>query len=104
MKRSDRRAPTPTLSASESEQLLRTRTYERGVEDETLACGTGAVASAVTAALRGKARPPVTVRVRGGFDLIVHFELNDGAASDIRLEGDARVVFTGELSKEAWSY
>ena len=88
----------------EGEQRLRTRTYERGVEDETLACGTGAVASAVTAALRGKARPPVTVRVQGGFDLIVHFELNGGAASGIRLEGDARVVFTGELSEEAWSY
>ena len=88
----------------EGEQALRTRTYERGVEDETLACGTGAVASAVTAALRGKVRPPVTVRVRGGFDLIVHFELNNGAASNIRLEGDARVVFTGELTEEAWSY
>ena len=58
----------------------------------------------MTAALQDKVRPPVTVRVKGGFDLIVHFELNNGAASNIRLEGDARVVFTGELSEEAWSY
>ena len=88
----------------EGEHAIRTRTYERGVEDETLACGTGAVASALTAALRGKVRPPVTVRVQGGFDLIVHFDLNGGKPSNVRLEGDARVVFRGELSPEAWSY
>ena len=83
---------------------LRLRTYERGVEDETLACGTGAVAAAITASLRGHATSPTTVHVRGGFDLIIHFTNTGGGLGDIYLEGDARVVCAGDLHEEAWSY
>ncbi len=83
---------------------LRIRTYERGVEDETLACGTGAVASAITAALRGKATSPTPVRVQGGFDLLIHYANDENRIHAIYLEGDARVVCAGELRQEAWDY
>jgi diaminopimelate epimerase len=74
------------------------RTYERGVEDETLACGTGAVASAVTMAARGKVRPPVDVVTRGGWTLRVGFYMSDLGFCNVSLTGDARTVYRGELS------
>ena len=52
---------------------LKVRTYERGVENETLACGTGAVASALIAAVLGKARSPVDIVTSGGDRLTIHF-------------------------------
>jgi diaminopimelate epimerase len=73
------------------------RTYERGVEDETLACGTGAVAAALIAARLGKAFSPVTVHTRGGEALTVYFQAQAEAFSEIYLEGDAAVVYQGEL-------
>jgi diaminopimelate epimerase len=75
------------------------RTYERGVEDETLACGTGAVASALVAAALGRSRPPVRVRVKSGDVLTVSFETRRHALPrEVWLEGPARVVFTGEAA------
>lgn len=68
------------------------RTYERGVEDETLACGTGVVASAFVARVLGFDRHPVRVAVRGGDTLSASFQ--DGP----RLEGPAQITFTGEVS------
>jgi diaminopimelate epimerase len=76
------------------------RTYERGVEDETLACGTGAVAVALAAAAQG-ATSPVTVRTRSGARLQVHFVREAARFIDIHLEGEARVIYTGTLHKEA---
>jgi diaminopimelate epimerase len=76
---------------------LEIRTYERGVEDETLACGTGAVAAALIAALLGRASSPVTVHTRGGEALTVYFQPQGEAFSEIYLEGDAAVVYQGEL-------
>ncbi len=73
------------------------RTYERGVEDETLACGTGAVASALIAARLGQAASPVVVHTRGGEVLTVHFQPHAGAWRDIFLEGSTSVVYRGEL-------
>ena len=55
--------------------VLQVRTYERGVEDETMACGTGAVASAIIAALLGKVVSPVQVLTSGGEPLRVVFDL-----------------------------
>lgn len=72
--------------------VLHLRTYERGVEDETLACGTGVVAAAFIARVLGRAGSPVSVKVRSGATLTVSFE--DGA----RLEGPAEVVYIGEFS------
>lgn len=71
------------------------RTYERGVEDETSACGTGAVASAVISNLVKKVKPPVKVKTRSGEILRVDFKRND-IIYDVYLEGPARVVYTGK--------
>ncbi len=81
---------------------LRVRTYERGVEDETLACGTGSVASALIAASRGLVESPVDVRVQSGELLRIHFEQNGGAFAKVYLEGKAKVVYQGKLWDEAW--
>ena len=80
---------------------LAIRTYERGVEGETLACGTGAVAAALLAGLLGKARSPVTLKTRGGRPLKVAFSLDGGAVSRVELTGEARLVYEGTLSPEA---
>lgn len=70
------------------------RTWERGVEGETLACGSGAIASAAWAADAGAAAP-VTIRTAGGDDLVVAFEVFAGGRT-ATLTGPATVVFTGE--------
>ena len=73
------------------------RTYERGVEDETLACGTGAVAcSAIVALLKG-AIPPVSVQTRSNEILKVNFTLRGDRVSGVTLEGSARPVFSGQF-------
>lgn len=71
------------------------RTFERGVEDETLACGTGAVASALMSYRLGKVtHSPVRVKVKSGDTLMVGF--ND-TLDNIYLEGPARVVYQGTI-------
>ncbi|MHB1016185.1 MAG: diaminopimelate epimerase [Desulfurivibrionaceae bacterium] len=77
------------------------RTYERGVEGETLACGTGAVASAIIAGLLGKVRPPVTVTTSGGEELIIHYALAGQEISGVYLEGPAHFIYEGQLHSEA---
>ncbi len=81
----------------EGPQTLRIRTYERGVEDETLACGTGAVASALIAARLGQVVSPVTVHTRGGEALTIYFTPHGETFSEVYLEGDALVSYQGEL-------
>lgn len=79
---------------------LRMRTFEKGVEDETLSCGTGATASAILTHLWGLTDPPVTVRTTGGIPLTVDFTpAGDRATlpSDPRLTGDARVIYRGTV-------
>jgi len=73
------------------------RTYERGVEDETLACGTGVVASALIFAAREKVRGPITVLVRGGSELSVDFEQDGQRFRDVTLTGPAEFVFEGTI-------
>jgi diaminopimelate epimerase len=72
------------------------RTYERGVEGETLACGTGATAVAVVGALLYGWKSPVSLQCRGGI-LKVHF---DRECSNLILEGPARAVFWGHLCQD----
>jgi len=76
---------------------LSIRTYERGVEGETLACGTGSVATALTAAAAGLIRGPVKVATRGGEVLTVHFRRRGSAFRDVYLEGAASIVYEGKV-------
>ena len=78
------------------------RTWERGVETETLACGSGTVAAAVVASLRDGDAPPLRVKTRSGETLTVDFARSGKAASGIRLTGDARILFEGEIRWEEW--
>jgi len=73
------------------------RTYERGVEDETLACGTGVVASALVFAITEAARGPITVIARGGDELRVGFKKTDTQFKDVTLTGPAEFVFEGTI-------
>jgi diaminopimelate epimerase len=77
--------------------LIRVRTYERGVEGETLACGTGVTASALVAARVNKFESPVKVRVQSGALLEVSFIEQQGAFGQVRLSGPADFVFTGTI-------
>lgn len=77
------------------------RTYERGVEEETLSCGSGILAGVAVGLRLGLARLPVRVSTRGGFDLTVGGEPGTPFAGSWTLAGDARVVAHGELLPEA---
>ena len=81
---------------------IKIRTYERGVEDETLACGTGSVAAGVIAKILQKTASPLSVETRSGILLGVDFKQNESAVSEVYLEGDARIIYKGDLSEEAW--
>lgn len=72
------------------------RTYERGVEDETLACGTGIVAAGLALARRGEATLPVALRSRGGPELRVSGRLDGALARGVWLGGQGRLVFRGQ--------
>ena len=81
---------------------IRVRTYERGVEDETLACGTGAVASVLAAASRGLVDSPVDVLVQSGETLRIYFTKKDDRFGEIYLEGKVKIVYHGFLFEEAY--
>jgi diaminopimelate epimerase len=78
-------------------RALRVRTYERGVEGETLACGTGVTASAIIAHLALGVALPVEVRVQGGDTLTVNFTRDGDTLRDVTLTGPADIVFSGEI-------
>lgn len=74
------------------------RTYERGVEDETLACGTGSVAAAIVAGECYGLSSPVAVRPRSGDTLNISYERSATGITGVQLEGPAVQVFTGQLT------
>ena len=80
---------------------LHVRTYERGVEAETLACGTGIVASSIISVLKNYVSSPVSVLTQGGETLKVHLENvvqpSDGYFHDVFLEGKVVVIFEGKI-------
>jgi diaminopimelate epimerase len=76
---------------------IRVRTFERGVEGETLACGTGVSASALISARVHSFTSPVKVQVQGGDQLVVSFTESNGAFDNVRLTGPADFVFTGRI-------
>jgi len=91
-----------------SNDTLMVRTYERGVEGETMACGTGAVASALVVALLEQATPPVTVITSGGEELTIHFSITGDEnnrqldlEAGIFLEGPAHVIYEGQLGPDS---
>jgi len=84
---------------------IKVRTYERGVEGETLACGTGVTASAIISGIKKFVNPPVKVLTRGGEMLEVDYDLfykNPSSSipqiKNVRLKGSATVVFEGRIS------
>ncbi len=80
-----------------SDTHIKVRTYERGVEDETLACGTGVVASSIAAFLERKENTEFKISVKGG-SLKVHFEVNDQQHfENVWLIGPAKMVFKGRI-------
>lgn len=82
------------------EHAIEVRTYERGVEAETLSCGSGVVASVATAALFGRVMSPVSVLTRSGITLRVAFHRDGDALRDVRLTGDARHIYTADMTPE----
>lgn len=79
------------------ENVFAVRTYERGVEDETLSCGTGVTAAAIAMHKSGMVKSNhVFINVLGG-NLEVKFSVNDALYSDVFLIGDAKQVFKGEI-------
>jgi diaminopimelate epimerase len=80
------------------EGLFRYRTYERGVEAETLACGTGAVATAMLLTKWGLAKGPVRIQTRSGRELGVRFS-GESASQRPSLTGEARIVYRGHFGE-----
>lgn len=76
---------------------IQVRTYERGVEDETLACGTGVVACSLIHSQRDQAASPIAAQVRGGDTLTVGFEATDSGFRQVTLLGPADITFQGSL-------
>ncbi len=84
-----------------SESRFEIRTFERGVEAETLACGTGVVASAAAGFATGLLGLPATALTAGGFEIRVDGEWADGRLQRAKFAGDARILAKGELTGNA---
>ncbi|MDR1577386.1 MAG: diaminopimelate epimerase [Deltaproteobacteria bacterium] len=83
------------------DNVLTVRTYERGVEAETLACGTGVTASALLAASQGLVKgSSVVCHTRGGEDLTVRYEGPPEAPEKVFLEGAVRYIFSGQVGPD----
>jgi diaminopimelate epimerase len=81
-----------------NKEELRIRTYERGVENETLACGTGCTAGTLISHLTKGMNTPVTCHTQGGEDLFVHYRMKEGLPSEVFLEGDVKIIYEGTLT------
>lgn len=80
-----------------NENCLDIRTYERGVEDETLACGTGAAAAAILSHLLGRTKAPTKIYTKSDSVLTIYFDSSDSKITNLYLEGDAAIIYEGEL-------
>jgi len=85
------------FSKKRGRRRIAIRTYERGVENETLACGTGVVASALVFAATESVDGPIGVLVRGGNELTVGFKKAGGHFKNVTLTGPAEFVFEGTI-------
>lgn len=80
----------------QGKNLIQVRTYERGVENETLACGTGSTAAALIFALKNNLDNLIKVKTQSGEILKVYFQKEDGEFRKVWLEGSVRIVYKGE--------
>jgi diaminopimelate epimerase len=83
------------------EAKFKIRTYERGVEDETWACGTGSTAAAIVLGLLGKVKAPVDVYTRGGV-LNIDYKIERDKIDEIKMTGEVKTVIEGEILPDAW--
>jgi diaminopimelate epimerase len=74
------------------------RTYERGVENETLSCGTGTVAAALLIFVKENINPPIKVKQKSGDELIVDFKIENQRVQELSLTGPAKIIFNGEIT------
>jgi len=86
-----------TIVQKINNQRLLARTYERGIEGETLACGTGATAAALAAARQFQLPSPLIIETRSGEDLSIGFSVEDQKFSNVTLTGSAECTFLGEI-------
>jgi len=90
--------------APRADGSLDIRTFERGVEGETLACGTGCMAAAAVAVGEGWTSSPVICHTASGVDLTVALIGTEGGFEGLTLQGDARLIYAGRLHPEALSW
>ncbi|MCF8068512.1 MAG: diaminopimelate epimerase [Desulfobacterales bacterium] len=90
------------FAGPENNNCISVRTYERGVEEETLACGTGCVAVALVYADKFDLTSPINIMTRSGGYLTIYFNRFQGKFTDVFLEGDARIIYEGKLWSDAW--
>ena len=74
------------------------RSYERGVENETLACGTGSVAAALLIFVKENYKPPIKVHTKSGDELVVDFKIEEQKVQELSLTGPAKIIFNGEIT------
>ena len=82
------------------DNVIHIRTYERGVEDETLACGTGSVASALICYVSDNLKPPIKLKTFGGDYLTVNFEVENQKVKNLSLTGPAKIIFEGSIDEK----
>lgn len=105
IRRHERFAPAGVnvnIVSARPDGTIRMRTYERGVEAETLACGTGAVATAVVGTALGLTGPPVDIVTSSGAVLTVSFDWDARRARAVTLAGEARVILAGQVGADAF--
>ena len=81
---------------------LSIRTFERGVENETLACGTGSIASACVTSAKTQWQSPINLMTRSGESLTIYFTKEGDTFNNVYLEGDARIIYSAQLGEDAW--
>ena len=101
---SSRPAPMSISAGVVDRHTIHLRTYERGVEGETLAGGSGSIAAALIAALVHKVESPVTVVPKSGLPLSVMFRRDGDRFTDVTLTGEARAIYDGLMRPDAWEY
>lgn len=86
------------------ENIFSIRTFERGVEQETLACGSGCVSAAIALHYLKYPYSIYIFETRSGFPLTVYLNTSDDEITNLALEGDARIIYKGDAYPEAWQY